>query len=118
MNHFNLLSPAAAESVPAHDNEVGLMAEGEIRAGTQGGLNYAPSVGNGVPGFEVTDAVRGTAFDANGNRTVTGRLGIVYQPEGGRLEVGFSGAGGTLRTGEDASFATGEVRRYGADFSA
>jgi len=117
VNRFHLISPAAAEVLPAHFNEVGIMAEGEVRAGRYTGLNYVLSVGNGVSSFNLPDNVRSTQFDSNGNRTVTGRLGFVFNKEV-NLEIGFSGSTGDLRTGESNTFEVGDPRRYGADFSA
>ena len=57
INRFYLISPAAAEVVPAHYNEVGIMAEGEIKLADSFGANYAVSVGNGMPSFELMNNV-------------------------------------------------------------
>lgn len=73
INRFSLISPAATEVVPAHYNEVGVMAEGEVKLQDAMGLNYVFSIGNGVPGFGMPDNVRKTQFDSNGNRTLTSR---------------------------------------------
>ncbi len=117
LNRFSLVSPAAAEAVPAHVNEVGIMAEGETRVGTGSGINWVASLGNGVPGFDLMPNVMGTAQDADANRTVTGRVGFVT---GSRvqLSIGASGMTGTLRDGEDPSRAADDVLRYGADVQA
>ena len=117
INRFGLLSPAATEVVPAHYNEVGVMAEGEGLLGDDLGLNYVAAVGNGVPGFGLMGNVRGTEADTNDDRTVTGRLGLVYQ-SGLDLEVGVSFSSGALRSVEDPSLATDAAERYAADFSA
>lgn len=117
VNRFAAISPAAAEAVPAHYNEVGFMADGAAWLGEGVGLNYVVSVGNGVPSFELMPNVMGTSIDTNGNRTLTARAGLVF---GGdvRVELGFSGAGGDLRAGEDASLASDDPHRYAADFVA
>ena len=48
LNRFSAISPAAAEVVPAHYNELGIMGEGEILLSPRLGLNFILSVGNGV----------------------------------------------------------------------
>ena len=116
INRFALLSPAAAEGVPAHYNEVGIMGEGELRLQERLGLNYALSVGNGVPGFGLGGNVRTSGADGNGNRTLTGRVGLVLLDDL-EAELGLSAASGALRAGEDASLDAGRPDRYAADFS-
>ncbi|MCZ6633352.1 MAG: hypothetical protein O7G87_08095 [bacterium] len=121
INRFAAISPGAAEVMPAHYNEVGVMGEGEFRVGPHAGLNYVLSAGNGVPGFEVPDAVRQSAFDYNSDRTLTGRVGLVLNHGGwfkGRFEIGLSGARGDLRVGQDTKRDPGDPHRYDADFQA
>ena len=117
LNRFSLVSPAAAEAVPAHVNEVGVMAEGETRLGDGTGINWVASVGNGVPGFDLMPNVMGTGQDGDANRTVTGRLGFVTGSRV-RVSLGASGMIGTMRDGEDPSRAVDDVMRYGADVQA
>jgi len=118
VNRFAVISPAASEVVPAHYNEVGLMAEGELKMSDSAGLNYVFSVGNGVPGFTVPDAVRGTAFDYNSDRALTGRVGLVLQ-QGGRIELGLSGTRSKLRVGQDVRITDlNNINRYESDFQA
>lgn len=117
VNEFGLVSPAASEVVPAHYNELGIMGEGEVILGSGTGLNYALSVGNGTPSFEVGDNVEETSFDQDGDRTVTGRIGLVLNREWD-VELGLSAASGGLREGIDPAFAASDVRRYPADFEA
>lgn len=64
------------------------------------------------------DNVGGTAFDANGNRALTGRAGLVSLHRDLDLELGFSGAAGDLRSGTSAAYETTDPRHYAADFSA
>lgn len=117
INRFSLISPAGGGVLPTHVNEVGVMGEGELRLRTGLGLNYAVSVGNGVPGFDLMGNVRDTQFDANGNRTVTGRVGLVtHTPLD--AELGISASGGDLRAAEDGSLAVADPNRYGADYTA
>lgn len=116
-NRFALLSPAATEAVPTHYNEVGAMLEGEAFLSSQLGLNYAFSIGNGVPSFSLMPNVRATGADSNDDRSLSGRVGLVV---GGdyRSEIGFSLAAGQLRDGEDAARAASDPDRYRADFDA
>lgn len=106
INRFSLISPAATEVVPAHYNEVGVMAEGEVKLQDAMGLNYVFSIGNGVPGFGMPDNVRMTQFDSNSNRTLTSRLGLVWR-NGVDLELGLSASSGALRDGKDDFTAFG-----------
>ena len=117
LNRFAVLSPAAGQVLPAHYNEVGVMGEGEIRLSGDLGLNYLAAVGNGVPGFGLAGNVRGTRFDTNNNRTVTGRLGLVLNGPI-RAELGFSIAGGRLRARLDNERGLGDPSRYRASFTA
>lgn len=117
INRFNVLSPAAGEVVPAHYNEVGLMLEGEGYLNARTGVNYALSAGNGVPSFELMDAVVHTPHDYDANRTVTGRAGFVWMGAGS-VEVGLNGAAGGLRTGTAPGRDLLDPHRYAADFSA
>ena len=117
VNRFSLLSPAAAEVLSAHYNEVGVMGEGELRLHSNLGLNYVVSVGNGVPGFGLMGNVRGTQFDTNGNRALTGRVGLVLL-SALDAELGFSASGGKLRSAEDGNFGENDPQRYEADFTA
>jgi hypothetical protein len=116
-NRFALLSPAATETVPTHYNEVGAMLEGEAFLAAQLGLNYALSIGNGVPSFSLMPNVRATGADSNDDRSLSGRMGLVIG-EKYRSEIGFSLAAGQLRDGEDATRATTDPDRYRADFDA
>lgn len=117
VNFFNLQSPAATEVVPAHYDEVGVMAEGEWALSEHFGVNYLASVGNGVSSFELSDNIgSANAFDADSNRTFTGRVGLF--PGIDNLEVGVSFAAGALRRGLDSSFALTDARRYEADLIA
>ena len=115
VNRFSLLSPAATEVVPAHYNEVGAMLEGELSLSSAMGLNFALSIGNGVPGFHMPGTVRSTGADSNGDRTLTGRIGLVTM---GSLdaELGLSFSSGQLRDGADATAAGTD--QFAADFSA
>ena len=117
VNAFPVLSPAGAEVVPAHYNEVGLMAEGVARLAGNWGVNYVAAVGNGVPGFDLTPNLTGTASDADSDRTVTGRVALA-RVSALRLEIGFSGAAGGLRDGMDTSLPVDDAMRYDASFSA
>ncbi len=117
LNRFSLVSPAAAEAIPAHVNEVGIMAEGETQLGEGTGLNWVASLGNGVPGFDLMPNVAGTGQDGDANRTVTGRVGFVTGSRV-RLSLGGSAMIGTMRDGEDPSRAVDDVMRYGADVRA
>ncbi len=117
VNNFSLLSPAAIRAIPAHYNEVGLMGEGELELGERLGINYVLSAGNGVSGFGFKDNVRGSQFDANGNRALTGRLGLVLCDEL-NCELGFSSSVSQLRAGEDSRIPTSEPERYAADLAA
>ncbi len=116
-NRFALLSPAATEAVPTHYNEVGAMLEGEAFLGSQLGLNYALSVGNGVPSFSLMPNVRATGADSNDDRSLSGRLGLVLDANY-RTEIGLSLAGGQLRDAEDTARPTTDPDRYRADFDA
>ena len=116
VNRFHLLSPVASEVVPPHYNEVGIMAEGEIKLANRFGANYVFSVGNGVPGFELMPNVRGTTADTNSNRALTGRVGFVLQRDF-NLEAGFSVAFGDLRDGPMVEAPTDPLH-YAADFVA
>lgn len=118
VNRFSLVSPAAAEVVPPHYNEVGAMLEGEALVSEHVGLNYLVSVGNGANSFRLGDNVRNTTFDGDANRTVTGRAGVVVLGDELDLELGFSVASGELRTGTDDGFAMDDPRRYEADMLA
>ena len=51
--------------------------------------------------------VRGTGTDTNGNRTVTGRVGLVYNSDFD-FELGVSGSTGELRAGPTGVAATAE----------
>ncbi len=116
VNAFNLQSPAATEVVPAHWNELGIMAEGEWPLQENLGLTYLVSLGSGVSSFELGDNVgmaRSNAFDHDGNLTVTTRVGIFPWVE--NLAVGASFAAGALRRGADTSYAVSDARRYEAD---
>ncbi|MBI2503200.1 MAG: hypothetical protein HYW07_08190 [Candidatus Latescibacteria bacterium] len=117
VNSFSLLSLAAISVVPAHYNEMGLMGEGELKLGDQAGLNYVFSVGNGVPGFGLKDNVSNTQFDANGNRALTGRVGLVLCSSL-NCELGLSASRSRLRSGEDQRIAASEPGHYAADFTA
>lgn len=117
VNNFSLLSPAAIGAVPIHYNEVGIMGEGELKLGDRMGVNYVLSVGNGVSGFGFEDNVRGTQFDANGNRALTGRLGLVLCDEL-NCELGFSASRSKLRSGKDSRIAATEPEHYAADLTA
>ena len=114
VNRFALLSPAATEAVPTHYNEIGLMLEGELAMSSRMGMNYALSIGNGVPSFEMMPVVRSTTADANGNRAFTGRLGLVLMGGFG-AELGLSFAGGQMRDGSAPDLSG--VDAFGADFS-
>ncbi len=119
LNNFNLLSPVAAEVVPAHVNEVGVMAEGEWDIAENFGINYLFSVGNGPTSFEMSDNVgasRSNSLDHDSNRMFTTRLGVFPWIE--NLNFGFSFAKGALRRNTDTSFATTDARRYDADLTA
>ncbi|MEL7367366.1 MAG: hypothetical protein AAFN74_00530 [Myxococcota bacterium] len=118
VNRFSLVSVAAAEVVPAHFNEVGLMAEGEISLTRTVGINATLSVGNGVPSFELPDVIQQTPFDYDGDPTLTGRVALFVVASDVNFEAGFSLARGQLREGMDASFVETDPRRFGADFSA
>ena len=117
LNNFPVMSVAGAEVVPAHYNEVGLMAEGASVLSDSWGINYVGAVGNGVPSFDVMPNVTATASDADSNRSVTGRFALV---RGGTLglEIGMSGAAGGLRQGLDPSQPVDNVHRYDASFTA
>ena len=116
-NQFNLLSPVAAEVVPAHYNELGIMAEGEWQFAEKFGMNYLLSIGNGVSSFELSDNTGSSnAFDLNSNRVVTIRLGFLPWVED--LEMGVNFAHGGLRRGADTSYAASDARRYEADLMA
>ena len=116
-NKFNLVSPAAAEVVPAHYNEVGVMLQGETEVTDGIGINSFLAVGNGVSSFELRDNVFSNAFDANGDRTVTTGLEIVPAELG--LRVGASLAFGGLREGNDTvNYPVNDSRRFAADFTA
>lgn len=117
VNRFSLLSPAASEVVPAHYNEVGILFEGEAVFSPKIGFNYVASVGNGVPGFGLMQNVRATAYDDNGNRTITGRAGLIFEGKY-RTEIGFSMASGDLRATDDLALAASDPLRYTAAFSA
>ena len=99
VNRFPLISPVAGEVVPAHYNEVGLMLEGEALLSSTFGLNLALSIGNGVPGFTVRDAVRLTGFDFDGELAASGRIAAYVNSDDLLLEIGLSGAAGSLRNG-------------------
>ena len=114
VNRFALLSPAATEAVPTHYNEIGLMLEGELVMSSRMGMNYALSIGNGVPSLEMMPVVRSTTADANGNRAFTGRLGLVLMGGLG-AELGLSFAGGQMRDGSAPDLSG--VDAFGADFS-
>ena len=126
VNHFSLVSVAAAEVVPAHYNEVGLMFEGEVALGPSVGLNAVFSVGNGVPGFELSDSIRRSAFNFNGDFTYTGRLALFAETDNILIEAGFSASGGVLRDGTlsaeqnigGTTIGEDDARFYGADFLA
>ena len=117
VNPLTLVSPAAAEVVPAHYNEVGAYLEGEHLISPSAGLNYIVSVGNGTPSMELSDVVRNTGFDHNANRAITGRLGLSVGSRG-QFKVAISGTHGRFREGLDTSFDAQDARRYGATFSA
>jgi len=117
VNAFPVVSAAAAEVVPAHYNEVGVAAEGEVLFSDEVGLNGIVSVGNGVPGFEISDTVGQTPFDYNGNRTITGRLAFALLGDV-KLELGGSGSAGRLRSGQDMALDAADVHRYAASFYA
>ena len=116
INEFNVISPAAGEVLPAHYNEVGLMAEGEYRISKDFGLNYVLSIGNGVPGFELMGNVMNTSEDNNKRRAYTGRLGLVLQQEL-MLELGLSFGNGQLRS-TGSSLEIGKAEYYKADYNA
>lgn len=119
LNNFNLLSPAAAEVLPAHFNELGVMLEGEWLFKEDLGVNYLVSVGNGVSSFELSDNVGGglsNTYDHDSNRTVTTRLGVFPGVE--NFNFGLSFAKGALRDGIDTSYAVTDSRRYQSDFEA
>ncbi len=115
VNTFSVLSPAAGEAVPAHYNEVGAMAEGEWLVGRRVGINYVAAVGNGVPSFELMDNVMATAFDADGDRSLTGRLAVAVR-SAAKVDLGFSAARGRMRSGTSTDFGIDDPRRYGAEF--
>ena len=117
LNRFGLASPAAAEVVPAHYNELGLMIEGEGALTPGSGVNYSFSVGNGVSSFELEDNVGSTEFDQNGGRTLTGSAEYVLRRKQ-TVSFGFSGSLGELRAGLDEDIPTIDPRRFAADFSA
>ncbi len=118
INNFSLLSPTATEVVPAHYNEVGVMAEGELKVNDGLGLNYVAAIGNGVPGFGLMDNVRGTGADTNSNRTITGRVGLLLR-SAGDIEVGVSAASGELRSVADPDpDLVGSAEAYEGEFSA
>ena len=116
-NTFNVVSPAAAEVVPAHYNEVGVSVEGNLLLKKDWNANLIFSVGNGTPSFELMDNVGNTPFDFNKDRTITTRFDLV--PGIKDLHIGASFARGALRSGVDAvNFAVSDPRRYQADFLA
>lgn len=116
-NAFNLQSPAGTEVVPAHYNELGVMAEGEWVLSETLGINYLASIGNGVSSFELSDNVgSANAFDADSNRMFTGRLGLFPGIE--HLALGVNFAAGALRRGLDTSFSASDARRFQADLIA
>ena len=117
VNNFTLVSPVASEVVPAHVNEVGIMAEGESKVNKTLGLNYVLSMGNGVSSFQLPDAVRGTSFDNNGDRTLTGRLGFAARGNAD-LDFGFSAASGKLREEGQTGFPDTDARTYPGEFNA
>ncbi len=118
VNRFNLVSPAAMQVVPAHLNEVGAALEGVYLFQPHFGANYVLSVGNGVSSFEMPDIVKGpsNAFDYNHDRTLTGRIGLVWNANG-RMELGLSYARGLLRNAPLVSDPA-DPRYYKADFNA
>ena len=118
VNRFSLLSPTATEVVPAHYNEVGLMGEGELKLKSNLGLNYAVSIGNGVPGFGLMGNVRQTGADANGDRTLTGRVGLVCPHGPLSFQIGLSVASGQLRDTEAIALDAADPDRYESDFTA
>lgn len=117
INRYGLISPAAAETVPAHFNEVGILAEGEVLLADSSGFNWVVSVGNGAPSFEVVDNVNNTPFDYNEDRTLTTRLGYVHARE---IEVraGFSFSTGRLRSGFSGDYDPSDARSWPATFTA
>ncbi len=124
VNRFSLVSVAAAEVVPAHYNEVGLMLEGELSFTESVGVNAALSVGNGVPSFELSDVIGQTAFDYDGDPALTARAALFVVEQLVQFEAGFSIASSTLREGPDG--ATGvdrfpnenDPRNFAADYLA
>jgi hypothetical protein len=117
LNTFPVMSLAGAEVVPAHYNEVGLMAEGASLLSDAWGINYVGAIGNGVPSFDVMPNVTETASDADSNRSVTGRFALVHGGALG-LELGFSGGAGGLRQGLDPSQPVDNPHRYDASYTA
>lgn len=115
INRFSLVSPAAAEVVPAHYNEVGVMVEGELSLSPTWGANFVASVGNGVPSFEVMDNVGRTGFDENQSRTSTGRVSLASFGKV-RVDLGMSGAYGTLRDGTVANPNPAVAEDFGGKF--
>ena len=120
VNRFALISVAAAEVVPAHYNEVGVMLEGEISLTPSVGFNAAFSVGNGVPSFELSDVIGQTAFDFDGDLAPTARVALYVVTDVVQFEAGFSIAGASLRDGPDTAgrFDEGDPRNFAADYLA
>jgi hypothetical protein len=116
VNRFSLISPAAAEVLPAHYNETGIMLEGEWAPNDRFAFNGLLSLGNGVASFDLLDNVLRTPYDENGNRTVTTRVGVF--PFSKSLQIGLNFATGVLREGLNVSFQPTDPRRFGADFMA
>jgi len=118
INRFNLISPAAMQVVPAHMNEVGVALEGVYQFQNHFGANYVLSLGNGVSSFEMSDVVKSPSntFDYNHDRTVTGRVGLVWNTFG-HVETGVSYARGELRNAALTADPS-DPRSYKARFDA
>ncbi len=118
VNRFNTISPATSLAVPAHHNETGLMAEGELELMRHLGLSWLFAIGNGPRGFALSDNVPAGPFDFDGNRTMTGRLEVGWDDI---VRVGFSAAGGRFRSPPADPMATPDpadgVNAFGAKFT-
>ena len=112
-NNFSLV-PRASAAIPVHFNERGIRLNGVFDLSENAAMNYVFSIGNGLNGFS---DIRGqNSFDANSNKTTTGRIGV-FPGLGKDLELGASFLQGSLRD-NGTVVDPADAMAYGADLGA
>ena len=112
-NNFSLLQRAMA-AYPIHFNEKGIRLNGVFEFSSTAAINYVASIGNGTRNYNISGL---GSFDANEDKTITGRIGF-FPGLGDDLEVGVSYMTGELRDVENPTLLSTNIEHYAATTSA